>query len=144
MVGGLIAFVWFTVLMWFVARWEQRQRDAIIGAMPAEQRRAVLLAAITGTPPDDATLQPAAAGLVRHRLAEYDRQRTATVIGFVAAAAVCTVLAFVDGRWYMAGTALFTAVLISTLRDRRRLIHKLGALETPATPDATSSGHGLG
>ena len=131
--GVIIAPLW-AVVSWFLSRRQRQSNSAVLGSMTLEQRRAVLTAANTGTPPDDPALRFAAATLVQTRLVEHDRHRTFVIAVFAVFLALSVPLAITDGLWYLVGTVALAGSLIWTLRYPRQQNRRLAALQGPAPP----------
>ena len=91
--------------------------------------------AATGRP----TLRIRAAALVAQRLAAHERSRTFAIGVFAVFSAMGFALAITDGPWYLAGAAMFGALLIWTIRYRDGLSRKLNNLELPPTALAPKS-----
>lgn len=100
----------------FTTRRQRQADNAIIGALIIEQRRDVLHAAGTGSPPGEPALRPAATAMVRNRLIEHDRHPTLPTVGLGVFLALSTLLAVTDGLWYLAGTTVFGWALIWAVR----------------------------
>lgn len=134
LIENAVIGVGYALVMYSATRKNYQARELLLSGLDDQQRRDVLRAARTGKPPADRTLRAVAAALVKHRLAEYVRNRTLNLVVFTGAAVLAAVVAISSGGWYWAAVPLFGYGLISVIRYPGKQRRNLAALSPPPSP----------
>ncbi len=121
--------------MYFATRKQYQAGEAVLVGLTKQQRRQVLRAAKTGTPPADLTLRARAVALLEVRLANYARNRTPNLVVFSGAAVLSAVAGITSGWWYWGAVAASGYVLVSVIRYPAKHQRNLATLQPPPIPN---------